>query len=297
MRDICLALEASNINFKKRLPLKEYSGFHIGGYAELGIFPKTEKELTDSIALLKNSGKKYYIVGNGSNLLFGDGIIEAPLIFTSKVRGLRADGEKIYASAGDSLASLASLAAENGLTGLEFAKGIPGTVGGALFMNAGAYGGEMSDVTELSVAYDSASGVTVEITEHKFGYRTSIYMNNTELVCLGAVFSLKIGDKTEINEKMKVFAESRREKQPLNLPSAGSYFKRPEGHFAGKLIEDAGLKGYRVGDACVSEKHAGFIVNLGNATAEDVLRLEEYVRATVLGRFGIELEREVRIIN
>ena len=164
-------------------------------------------------------------------------------------------------------------------------------------MNAGAYGGCMADVTVESLALELSSGAVRTVTEHSFGYRTGIYMTRGDLLCLGGVFRLAEGERAAIYEKMQALAVARREKQPLEYPSAGSYFKRPEGHFAGKLIEDCGLKGYRVGGAAVSEKHAGFLINLGGATADDVLRLEEHVRGEVLRVFGVELEREVRYIR
>ncbi len=290
-------LDGLYIECKQNIPLSEYSSFRIGGVGEIGIFPKTREELAKCISVLKEKGKAYRIIGNGSNILFGDGNIEGAFIFTEKLKDISLNGNKIFAEAGASLSALASLAAENQLTGLEFAKGIPGSVGGGAYMNAGAYGGALSDIVEYSIALDVQNGSFLKIYDHGFGYRKSIYMENSDLVCVGVGFSLSEGDKTEINEKMKAFAISRREKQPLNLPSCGSYFKRPEGSFAGKLIEDAGLKGYRIGDAAVSEKHAGFIVNLGNATAEDVLRLEEYVKERVFSLFGVELEREVRVIK
>ena len=164
-------------------------------------------------------------------------------------------------------------------------------------MNAGAYGSQISDVLILSRALDVRSGEIKEITEHGFGYRKSVYMDDSSLVCLGGAFELSLGDKTEIDTRMCEYAQKRRASQPLEFPSAGSYFKRPLGHFAGKLIEDAGLKGYRIGGAAVSKKHAGFIINLGGASASDILRLEEHVRNTVYELYGVILEREVRYIG
>ena len=166
-----------------------------------------------------------------------------------------------------------------------------------MVMNAGAYGGQISDLVVESHAYDLQTGENFSITEHGFGYRESVYLSNPRWICLEATLRLKVGDVSEIEAKMREYAQSRREKQPLEYPSAGSYFKRPEGHFAGKLIEDCGLKGYRIGDAAVSEKHAGFLINLGGATAEEMLRLEEHVRSCVKDRFGVILEREVRLIK
>ena len=189
------------------------------------------------------------------------------------------------------------MAANASLSGLEFARGIPASVGGAVFMNAGAYGGQMSDIVAYTTALDTESGEIIQLTEHSFSYRESIYMKNPALVCLGAELRLRSGDSREINEKMREYTAKRREKQPLEFPSAGSYFKRPEGYFAGKLIEDCGLKGLCVGGAAVSEKHAGFLINLGSATAADVLELEKRVIDTVYEKFGVTLEREVRVIT
>lgn len=294
---VCRLLDEKVVNYEKNISLRDRSTFRVGGVGELGIFPKSADELVAALGVVMDSGVKFYVIGRGSNILFGDGDVEGAFIFTEGLSGLRVEGETIIADAGVSLASLAGKAAKNGLTGLEFARGIPGTVGGALYMNAGAYDGCIANVTSESYAFDCETRSIVTIKEHEFGYRESIYMKNKSLICLGAKLCLTVGDKEKIEEKMSDFAEKRKEKQPLNFPSAGSYFKRPEGHFAGKLIEDAGLKGYTVGGASVSEKHAGFIINLGGATASDVLSLEEEVRSTVLRRFGVTLEREVRVIK
>lgn len=295
--ELCRKIDEISVAYERDVSLKQYNSFRIDSRAKLGIFPRSSGELAEAVSVLEEYGQRYEICGNCSNILFGDGELDLAIIFTEGLCNISVDGETITAEAGVTLSSLASKAAELSLTGLEFAKGIPGSVGGALFMNAGAYGGAMSDVTASSVALDRRSGEISTITDHSFGYRESIYAARPELVCLLATFKLCKGNKDEINEKMRSFAEQRREKQPLNLPSAGSYFKRPEGSFAGKLIEDAGLKGRRVNDACVSEKHAGFIVNLGHASACDILKLEEAVRDEVYKRFGIRLEREVRFIR
>ena len=286
-----------SIKLEEKISLREYSSFRIGGRGTLGIFPDSIEQLNECVRLCKSENCRYFIVGRGSNILFGDGDIQCAFIFTEKLSRLRVLEDEIYAEAGVSLAALANTAARHGLTGLEFARGIPGSVGGAVFMNAGAYGGAMSDVTVASTALNVESGEVFDVEEHNFGYRHSIYSERKELICLGAKFRLTRGNIDEINQKMSDLALQRREKQPLNLPSAGSYFKRPEGYFAAKLIDDAGLKGMCIGDACVSEKHAGFIVNLGNATAADVLTLEEMIRKEVAERFGVVLEREIIYID
>jgi len=295
--ELCGALDEISVTYKRDISLKQYNSFRIDSRAKLGIFPRSSSELAEAVSVLDAYGQRYEICGNCSNILFGDGELDLAVVFTEGLNKISAEGNVIIAEAGVTLASLATKAAELSLTGLEFAKGIPGTVGGAMFMNAGAYGGAISDVTVSSVALDRKSKEIFEITDHKFGYRESIYVERPELICLFGRFKLSKGNKDEINEKMRSLAEQRREKQPLNFPSAGSYFKRPGDNFAGKLIEDAGLKGKRVNDACVSEKHAGFIVNLGQARACDILELEETVRSEVYKRFGIKLEREVRLIR
>ncbi len=291
------AIRHAGLPYREEISLKPYSTFRIGGVAALALFPRSAEELCNGIRLLRQTDTDFEIIGNGSNVLFGDGRIEKVLIFTKGLDSLTVQENRLVAFAGVSLASLAGCAAEASLTGLEFARGIPGTVGGAIFMNAGAYGGSISDVLTQSAALDTETGEILTLREHDFDYRSSIYMREKRLICFGGTFSLRSGDRACILEKMKELAIARREKQPLELPNGGSYFKRPERYFAGKLIEDCGLKGMRIGGAAVSEKHAGFLVNLGGASAEDVLCLEELVRREVLDRFGVSLEREVRLIR
>ena len=273
------------------------STFRIGGSVELAVYPKTVEQMSAAVSLLNRYGVRFFVLGNGSNILFCDGVLEGAVILTQRIADIRISEHTLIASAGASLASLASAAARASLSGLEFAKGIPGTLGGAVYMNAGAYGGTVSDVLVCSTALNIKTGELEQIREHDFGYRQSVYMNNNDLICIGAELELRDGDREEIEASMQAMAQKRRASQPLEYPSAGSYFKRPEGHFAGKLIEDCGLKGVRIGAAAVSDKHAGFIINLGGATADDVLRLEEKVRGEVLCRFGVNLEREVRLIR
>lgn len=294
--EISEVLSEQSIAFETEVSLKTLSTFRIGGVAPLVVAPRSIGELIGSVLFLHGKGVPYEIIGNGSNLLFGDGRLDRVLIVTREISEISRDGTTLTAECGASLSRLASFAAEEGLSGLAFAKGIPGTVGGAVFMNAGAYGGEMSMVVENSLALDVKAGELFTVEDHAFGYRKSVYMEHPEWVCLAVNFTLSVGNREEIEVKMREFAQSRREKQPLEFPSAGSYFKRPEGNFAGKLIEDAGLKGKRIGDAAVSEKHAGFLVNLGNATAEEMLMLEALVRDEVASRFGVELIREVRFV-
>lgn len=284
------------ISYKTDYSLKNASTFRIGGVCILAVFPKTSDQLADAISLIDGEGMKVHICGKGSNTLFCDGILDLAVVFCSGVDGVDIEDTYITCGAGVGLVPLASVACNAGLSGLEFASGIPGSVGGAVFMNAGAYGSSMESIIVSSQAYDRSTQRIITVTDHGFGYRKSIYKSNTELVCLGARMKLMRGNKEDIKVEMRRFTEERRKKQPLEYPSAGSYFKRPEGDFAGRLIEMCGLKGVRVGGACVSEKHAGFIVNTGGATFDDVLRLEEMVRETVKRETGVTLEREVEMV-
>ena len=291
------ALAATGIEYAADSLVAARSSFKIGGCAALAVFPKSERELADALSLIDGEGVRCEIIGNASNLLFAFDYFDGALIFTSGLGGISVDGNKIFCGAGASLTHLSSVAAEHSLTGLEFAYGIPALVGGAVYMNAGAYGGAVSDVIEYSIAYNRKSGRVYRLYDCDFFYRHSKYMSDPSLVCLGAVFALPYGNEAEIKEKMAQNMASRKANQPLEYPSAGSYFKRPEGHFAGKLIEDCGLKGLSVGGAQVSEKHAGFIINRGGATYSDVLALEEKIKEKVFSEFGVELEREVRVIT
>ncbi|MBQ8941623.1 MAG: UDP-N-acetylmuramate dehydrogenase [Firmicutes bacterium] len=277
-------------------PLSRHTTFKIGGAADIFAMPRTAEELVFAIKTCKESGTEFYIIGNGSNLLVRDrgfrGVIIRP-----DLKELSIDGTKITAGAGVMLGAAARLAAENSLTGMEFASGIPGTIGGGVCMNAGAYGGELKDIIEYVKILDKDLNIqTLSCEEAAFGYRTSGIMK-TGAIVLETAFVLEKGNKSEILEKMNTLNSQRREKQPLEYPSAGSTFKRPEGYFAGKLIDDCGLRGFAVGDAQVSEKHCGFVVNKGKATAKDVLDLMEQVTQKVYDKFGVKLEPEVRIIG
>ena len=281
-------------------PMSAHCSFHIGGPARALAVPSDLTGLTRLCAILRENHVAPFMLGNGSNILFPDeGLPELLLVSTEKLQKLflLPDGA-IYAEAGVSLARLAAFACENGLTGLEFASGIPGTVGGGLRMNAGAYGGEMKDVVDSVVYYYLPRQALCEMTneECRFGYRSSVFQQSAGMAVLSAVFRLQPGDKEAISAKMRELNEKRRDKQPLDLPSAGSAFRRPEGHFAAALIDQAGLKGHRVGGAQVSEKHAGFVVNRGGATSKDVYELMMHVRNTVYEQFQVELQPEVIIL-
>ena len=295
--DILPLLDTKRIEYKLDYNVSKQSSFKIGGNVDLAIFPRDTDQLIEAVRLLTRSDIKFEIIGNASNILFAFDNYHGVFIFTELLSSLSVEGNRITCQAGVSLTHLSNVAAQSSLSGLEFAFGIPALVGGAVFMNAGAYGSQLSEVTEYTIAYDTQKDITYRIYDNGFGYRTSCYERSRNLICLGASFMLQAGNACEINEKMAQNMASRRENQPLEFPSAGSYFKRPVGHFAGKLIEDCGLKGLRVGGAEVSKKHAGFIINVNNASYTDVLSLEEKIKERVYQAFGIALEREVKVIT
>ncbi|MCL2355812.1 MAG: UDP-N-acetylmuramate dehydrogenase [Defluviitaleaceae bacterium] len=276
-------------------PMSRHTSFKIGGPADVTAFPKTKDELISLRNFCCAEKIPVTVLGDGANVLVSDAGIRGVVIFTNKMTGMEIDGTKIRADSGLRLAALAEKAARAGLSGLEFACGIPGTVGGAVYMNAGAYGNDISEFVEAVALFSGAEIITKSGAEMDFGYRRSFAQTSDALI-LDATFSLSRAEPEQIREKMADLNSRRRKSQPLEFGSAGSFFKRPEGHFAGKLIEDAGLKGFRVNDAQVSEKHAGFVVNRKNATADDVLALMRHVQSTVLEKFGVQLEPEVRIL-
>ena len=289
-------LSAKEIKFTENELLAPHSTFRIGGEARLAAMPDTTEQIIDAVSAAKEAGLDFTVIGNGSNVLFSDKGFDGLVIFTRNADSVVIKGNRVIADAGAPFTKLAVTVKNAGLTGLEFAYGIPGSVGGAVYMNAGAYNGEASQVVASSMAYDDLAGEVRMISreEHNFGYRTSVYSQNRDrLTVLSAEFELKEGDSAAIWETMQDLMRRRREKQPLEYPNAGSVFKRPQGYFVGKLITDAGLKGYTIGGAQVSEKHAGFIVNIGGATAEDVLRLVEHIKKTVQSQFGVMLECEI----
>lgn len=284
--------------FKEGEPLSAYTTFRIGGPAELMLFPQDEQTLQKLLVFCKETNTDPYMIGKGSNLLVADSGLGGVTICTERMQKheLLSQNE-IVCEAGLQLSKLCLFAQSNGLSGLEFAYGIPGSVGGAVFMNAGAYGGEMCDVLSTVTSVDMDGRLHVHVMEDlRLGYRTSVFQENGETI-LSAVVRLTSGEPDEIRAKMDEILQRRKDKQPLNLPSAGSAFKRPEGYFAGALIEQCGLKGYSIGGAQVSEKHAGFIVNRGGASAKDVLRLIEYIQQTVLRETGVSLEPEIRYLH
>lgn len=283
-------------------PMSAHTTFRIGGPADYFVVPEDAASLGRGVALCRAEGVDYFITGNGSNLLVGDGGYRGVVFHICHTMNDVAYEEKgtellVEAGAGAMLSSLARQVSSKGYTGFEYATGIPGTLGGGVTMNAGAYGGEISDNLLWAELMDETGAVLrLERDRLKLSYRHSVMMEQP-LVVLRAGFSFTKGDAMAITEKVAELSRSRKEKQPLEYPSAGSTFKRPEGYFAGKLIQDAGLMGYSVGGAMVSDKHAGFVVNKGGATAKDVLDLIKYVQDTVEEKFGVKLEPEVRLIG
>lgn len=294
-----LAEILSGEQFIFNAPMTEHTTFKIGGAADVLIFPSNVQEVAQIFKLIEEFKIPCTILGNGSNVLVLDnGIRGAVVKFSDKFFGnIRRNGTKIIAGAGAKLKDVSNFAAENNLSGVEFAVGIPGSIGGAVFMNAGAYDGEMKNVVAQVTAVSPAGELKIFGAEDlKLGYRQSIFQSNGFAIC-EVELNLNYGDGNEIKNKMADFTHKRESKQPLELPSAGSTFKRPKGYFAGTLIDSTGLKGLRVGGAMVSEKHAGFVVNVGNATAADVLNLIEEVKRRVNEMHGVTLTPEVRIIG
>lgn len=282
---------------KKNESMAKHCTFKCGGEAAIYVVPGSVEEVAQVVKTCKENNYPYMILGNGSNVLVRDEGYQGVVIeINHRMSMIDVIGEKIVADAGAKLSAVAMTAYENDLAGFEFAHGIPGNVGGAVVMNAGAYGGEMKDVLKwVKVLNHDGEIETIQAKDLELGYRTSVIAKKS-MVVLQMCIELQIGSAGEIGQMMQILMQKRKLKQPLEYPSAGSTFKRPEGYFAGKLIEDAGLKGYRVGGAMVSEKHCGFVINYDNATATDVLQLIDDVRDKVRQQFGVELEPEVKII-
>ena len=278
--------------------MKKHITFRVGGPADFYAVPESIKEIASLVDYCKKTDFPYYIIGNGSNLIVGDKGFRGLIIQMGRNLGdVIVEGDVVTAYAGALLSRVAKVVLDEELEGFEFAAGIPGTVGGAVRMNAGAYGGEMKDIIVSADVLDNEGNViTLTNEELKLSYRSSI-VSEKEYVVLKAVFKLKKGNKEEIKAIMDDLKDKRVTKQPLEFPSAGSTFKRPEGYFAGKLIEDAGLRGFSVGGAQVSEKHCGFVVNKGDATAKDIIDLMDQVIGKVYDKFGVTLEPEVRRIG
>jgi UDP-N-acetylmuramate dehydrogenase len=287
------------IKYRTGEPMKNHTSFKIGGNVTAMFFPVSQNEVVTLLKILHEFGLRPLVIGNGTNLLAEDGSLDFIVIKTyGGLNGIKlTDDTEITAESGVLLSKLASFAMEHGLTGLEFAHGIPGTLGGAVSMNAGAYGGEIKNaVVKTTALTPDAAQFDINGDAHEFSNRRSRFSDSGDVI-LSSVLKLAKGDSREIKSQMDMLAIKRRESQPLNVPSAGSMFKRPKEGYAAALIEQSGLKGYTVGGAMVSEKHAGFVVNRGNATFKDVMDIIDHIRETVMKQFGIELEPEVKIIR
>lgn len=280
-------------------PMRNHTSFCLGGPAKLLIKPKDEETLIEILREIKKNNYNFYILGNCTNIIVKDKGFDGIIIkLKNKLKDLKKVSDtEIYAGAGVSLKKVSEFAMENSLTGLEFAHGIPGSLGGGVVMNAGAYDGEMKNVIKsVRLLDENFKVIEVSCQDMNFSYRHSL-VQERDLIVLGATFSLSPGNKDDIREKYEEFDKRRADKQPLDLPSAGSTFKRPSGYFAGKLIDDSGLRGFTHNGAGISEKHCGFVVNKNNATAKDVLETIEIVQKVVRDKFGVNLEREVKIIG
>ncbi len=296
VRELLAAAREMGCDYLENEPMRLHTTFKIGGPARVLLFPETEEQIAALVQCAKANGVRLLTIGNGSNLLVADkGIDAAVLVMDKHFSAVKVEGDTIYAQAGASLMKVCRTALEHSLTGLEFAYGIPGSCGGAAFMNAGAYGGEMKDVLVrcTHIDRDGKAGQLAGEDLH-LAYRHSAYYDNGCIIT-GLELHLQPGDPAEIKAKMDDLIGRRREKQPIEYPSAGSTFKRPPGHFAGALIDQCGLRGTSVGGAQVSEKHAGFVINTGGATCADVLALCKQCRETVLAETGVELEMEIRV--
>lgn len=292
-----MSLKIDTIKISELEPMKKHTTFRIGGPAKYYALPKNTEEICKLVNYCKDNQIRFYILGNGSNVLFLDEGYDGMVIqLGDAMSHVTIEGDTLYAEAGAILARVANMAFSAGLTGMEFAAGIPGSIGGAIVMNAGAYGGEMKDIVAyVDVLSMDGSLHRYSNEEMQFAYRHS-RLDATQIVT-GVGLSLKYGEKTAIADRMKELAEARRSKQPLEYPSAGSTFKRPEGYFAAKLIDDCGLRGYTSGGAMVSEKHCGFVINANQASSKDVLAVMQHIQDEVRKQYGVELEPEVRIIQ
>lgn len=283
----------------KDVEMKDYTSFKAGGKANKMVICEREDEVIETLREIKEKNEKYIMLGNGSNTLVKDSGFSGTVIklgdsFSKIIR----TGNNLVCGGNTLMSVVAKYALREGLTGFEFASGIPGSIGGAFFMNAGAYGGEIKDIAKSAkiISRDTLELKEVGLSDMGLSYRHSVFQENGDII-LSVEISLEEGNKSEIESTMKDLAKKRNSKQPVQFPSAGSFFKRPEGHFAGKLIQDSGMKGVSVGGAQVSELHSGFIVNKGNATATDIIQLMELVQKKVYEKFGVSLEPEVRIIG
>ncbi|HEY5555479.1 UDP-N-acetylmuramate dehydrogenase [Acetobacterium sp.] len=288
-------MAAENIRLNE--PMKNHTSFKVGGPVDILLMPQTKQEVGEALAICRESAIPLYVIGNGSNLLVQDGGVRGIILQTKGLKQVTVQGETLMAEPGISLKDLADIALEEELTGLEFASGIPGSLGGAVTMNAGAFDGEMKNIIEsIEVITENGNINTIPVEACDFGYRKSV-LQKYNWVLVGINLALSKGDYHEIKDKMLDFNTRRQDKQPLEYPSAGSTFRRPEGYYAGKLVQDAGFRGYSIGGAQVSEKHSGFVINKGDATAADILGLISTIQAGVKEKFGVDLKTEVIVIG
>ena len=277
--------------------ISNYTTYRVGGKVRCIVYPKGERELIELVNLLKSKNIKYFTLGNGSNVLFSDEMYDGVIIKLDNFNRIEINDNKIYVEAGYPLIKLSNVAVKNGLAGLEFASGIPGTVGGALFMNAGAYGEDMSKIVKSARVLVDGEIKEFSNEELQFSYRTTMLQDHLDYVCVSVNLELKKGDSEELQNIVDLRREQRRASQPLNYPSAGSVFRNPTGMYAGKIIEDLGLKGFTIGKATVSPKHANFIVNMGNAKASDIKNIIDYIKLKAKAKYNIKLHVEQRLIN
>lgn len=295
-QNLCSLIGAENVLCSESM--RDHTSFHIGGAADFFVTPDTQEKIRDLVLFSRKENTALTVIGNGSNLLVRDkGIRGIVLCIGEKFSSFQIDGESVHAKAGILLSTLSSHILKASLTGFEFASGIPGTLGGGITMNAGAYGGELKDIVETVELMDREGNLlTLNNEQMNFGYRKSL-VSSENFIVLSASMRLSRGDQQEIREKIGDFTIRRNTKQPLSAYSAGSTFKRPEGYFAGKLIEEAGLKGLEMGEAAVSDLHSGFVINKGNASCQEILDLISFIKSEVFEKFGVPLEEEVKIIG
>lgn len=287
----------NNLIVRQNVPLKKYTTFKVGGPALFFLIPETKKALLQLIKTIKNIKLPHFVLGKGSNVIVSDKGFKGIIIYTGHLDKITVQSNNIIAQSGATLKNVAETAQQNSLTGIEFASGIPGSLGGAIFMNAGAYGGEMSDIIkEVSAFKKNGHKIILKKEDLNFSYRNSIFQSK-EYIITTATLGLKKGNKDKIKEKMQKLNQKRKNKQPIEYPSAGSSFKRPKGYYTGPLIEKANLKGHQIGGAQVSEKHAGFIVNKGNATAKDIVNLIRKIQKEVYKTSGVKLKPEPKFLG
>ena len=289
--------QIQNLKVEENVMLKKYTTFKVGGPANIFVTPRTEQALINLTRIINETDQSYFVLGKGSNIIVGDKGYNGIIIYTGQLDKIKVDNNTIVAQSGATLKDIAEIAQDYSLTGMEFASGIPGTLGGAVFMNAGAYGGEMNDIIQKVSAVDQKGQKKVmPKKELNLSYRSSIFQEN-EYIILDAFLKLTKGNKDDIRAKMDKLERKRKNKQPLEYPSAGSSFKRPKDHYTGPLIEKANMKGYQIGGAQVSEKHAGFIVNKGNATAQDIVKLIQKIQKEVYAISGVKLKPEPKFLG